>query len=164
MGGAVVNHAQRENVLEDLRHPIMCGASDEALGDIHGVSARDVRRLRATLRADMVTGDTAARVSELASLIGWNGTSADLVALCVERAIARAKTKMKRRPFGGPSREQPAGLQSAGGTSGLGIRGGQRREAQPGAHVVRRDGAVPRGTRATGEGERATGKARSHRV
>ena len=131
----------------DLRCPLMSGCTDEELAADHGVTARHVRELRDQMAHDALSADVLATAREIARLTG-SAAPLDVIVRRAMRAALRATQRATqdagtRHSVGGAKGRSVRTQKRTEGTSGIGNRGGARREARAGARV-----AVDKGRRA----------------
>lgn len=84
-----LSDSQRTAIVADLEHPVLSAGTDVEIGADHGVSAGHVGAMRAKLSRDVDTHRVRLRARELAKLLDWKGSLADLVEAVLCDEIAR---------------------------------------------------------------------------
>lgn len=81
----------------DLRSEIWGTATDDEIAEYRNVSPRAVRWLRRRLVRDLCLAELLRDLEQLADLVAWKGSRADLLREVVRRAIERATAARNAR-------------------------------------------------------------------
>lgn len=88
-----ITESQRSGIVDTFTDPLWDGASDHEVADTFRVPPAVVRALRAEHHRSLEVAAILHRAEDLAERIAWTGTTAELVAWCVETAYARFEAR-----------------------------------------------------------------------